>query len=197
MALQKGVKEGIITVVDHHPESLKPVRAIGCQTTTMDAITFLRANQIKPDDWIVPAIPLHVAFGWLRAVIKSDSQFKEITVPGSIGSQIPNPVWGDNGRVYTSIATFRCPDDCPEPNNICTITQKPRPQRLWKTLANLHLPGFKSVCIVSHQMAPGVGGYQYKALQQSRQVIQGDSGKFLLSTACKCHGVINAFTITK
>ncbi len=194
--LQKRIKDGVITVVDQHPESLAALEAIGCQTITMDAIAFLvdNADQISPNDWIIPAVPLHVAYAWLRAVIGPDSNFKEIAIPDSIRSHIPNPLWGNQGQVYTSIATFLCPEDCSEPKNFCTFTAKPRSQSLWKTLSDLAIPDFRSICIVSHQLAPGVGGFQFKSLHQAQQFIEINPEKFLLCTACKCHGVVNAFT---
>ncbi len=189
------MKDGVITVVDHRPETLTSLRATGCQTIVMDAISFLvdRADLISPDDWIVPAVPLNVAYVWLKTAFGPDSEFKAIKVPDSIRSQIPNPIWGDSGQVYTSIATFRCPEDCREPKNLCTYTQKARPQTLWLTLTDLNLPGFRSICIRSHQLATGVGGYAYKSLLEAQDVIKANPGKYLLSTACKCHGIINAF----
>jgi len=193
MLLKKRNTDGVITVVDRQPQALATAETLGCQTISMDAIAFLTtpSHHISPDDWIVPVVPIHVAHAWLMAGNKSDFQLKETSVPDSIAAQIPNPMWGDNGQVYTSIATFHCPQDCSEPTNLCTLTGKPRPLTLWEKLSSLNLPGFHPICIRSHQMAPGVGGFQFKALLQARQVIKTNHGKFLLSTACKCHGVIN------
>ena len=191
--LQKQIKDGSITVVDRQPKSLAVIEAAGCKGQTMEAVDFLtsRADQILPDHWIVPAVPLHLAYAWLQAMLKSGFNLKEIPVPRAVGSLIPNAVWGDKAQVYTSIATFRCPENCPEPQNKCTVTGKPRPQILWQTLASLNIPGFRSICIRSYQLAPGVGGFQFKSLQRARQMIETNPGRYLISTACKCHGVIN------
>jgi len=192
--LHNRCKSRTLTVVDHLPESLHAISDIACQSRAMDAIDFLtaEADQISSNDWIVPAIPVHVAYAWLRAVIGSESRLKELVVPDSVRLHLPNPIRGNKGQIYTSIATFKCPANCPEPQNKCTVTGKPRPQTLWKTLTGLNIPGYRSICIRSHQLAPGLGGFQFKALQKARHCIQVNSGGFLISTACQCHGVINA-----
>ncbi len=194
--LQKRLEKGGITVVDHQTKSLAAAETMGCRTITMDAIAFLsgQENQIKPDDWIVPAVPIHLAYEWLRVMNDAESNLRQIPIPASICTLIPNPILGSEGQVYASIATFRCPEDCREPQNICTFTGKPRPQALWKTLSELEPAGYRSVCIVSHQLAPGVGGFQFKSLLHARNGIKMHPGKILLSTACKCHGVIHALS---
>jgi hypothetical protein len=91
-----------------------------------------------------------------------------------------------------SHANFICPDDCPEPDDYCTITGESRPPALYNMLAGLNMPGFHSTCIVSSQLAPGQGGYQWRTLLRALEDVKAHPGKVLVSTACKCHGVIHA-----
>jgi len=184
-----------ITVVDCDKNALKDAVDLGFETAPMDAISFLLLNEkrMSPQDWIVPAVPIHVAYEWLRQKIRKESRFEEIPVPEEAAADLPNPIRGEQGQVFASNATWRCPDDCPEPEDVCTVTGEPRPQILCNTLSAMTVPGFRSVAIVSVQMAPGVGGFQLVAFRQAMTEILAEPGKILFSTACKCHGVLHAF----
>lgn len=182
-----------ITVVDQRFDRLKPIIADGGQAVAMDAVSFLTAAKAKLDldDWIVPAVPIHLAFEWLQQELKSEC--RPIPVPEELEALLPNVMKGTDGQIYTSNADFICPDDCPEPVNYCTVTGEPRPQVLCDTLSSLKLPGFHATGLVSLQLAPGVGGYQWRALCRALKDIKAHPGGMLFSTACKCHGVMHAF----
>ncbi|MGD8613081.1 MAG: potassium transporter, partial [Desulfobacterales bacterium] len=92
-----------------------------------------------------------------------------------------------------SIADFKCPANCSEPDDICTHTGKPRPMILHEFLKSIQPKGFTSIVIRSHQLAPGVGGYTPAALFDALDQIKKMQSPVLLSTACSCHGVMNAF----
>jgi TrkA family protein len=193
--LRNRTKYTRVTVIDKQPQALAEIIAAGGHVLTMDAIKFLdiHVDNMSPDDWIVPAIPVHVAYAWLRLKMKTGFECHAISVPNTIQSRLPNPLEGQEKQVYASIATFTCPEDCPEPQTCCTVTGKPRPQILSETLTGLDRPDFRSICIVSSQLGPGVGGFQVKTLRQAVKDITKNPGRILLSTSCKCHAVLDAF----
>jgi len=193
--LQPRFQTADIRVVDHRPSQLEKILAHAGHVIEMDAISFLGSSKekIDPDDWIVPAVPIHVAFEWLWQELKPTSDCRIIPVPEELEARLPNPIRGAVGQLYVSNADFICPDDCPEPEDYCTVTGEPRPLVLCDTLSNLRLPGYHSTCIISSQLAPGVGGYQWQTLLRALEDIKTHPGKILVSTACKCHGVIHAF----
>jgi hypothetical protein len=47
----------------------------------------------------------------------------------------------------------------------------------------------------SHQLAPGVGGYQPEALRRSLDAVSKARTAILYATACLCHGVIHTFRL--
>ncbi|MFC1878172.1 hypothetical protein ACFL2E_13035 [Thermodesulfobacteriota bacterium] len=195
--LQQRFQLSGITVVDIQYHKLKKIAAQGGRTIVMDAVSFLASSKEKigSDDWIVPAIPIHVAFEWIRQALKSEKELKTIPVPYRLEAMLPNPIRGTEGQLYVSNTDFICPDDCPEPETYCTVTGKPRPQVLCELLYGPNLPDFHSICVVSSQLAPGVGGFQMRTLQQALKGIRSHPGNILISTACKCHGVVHAFHI--
>jgi hypothetical protein len=101
---------------------------------------------------------------------------------------------GKTGDLYTSLASFLCPEDCPEPAQFCTITKQRRAEPLYRTLEDLRGP-FESRVIRSQQLAPGVGGYRPAALLTLLENIKKRTGPrrtILISTSCRCHGVTSA-----
>ncbi len=187
--------EAAITVVDIDKAALKEAAGLGFETAPMDAVSFLLLNEKKMslDDWIVPAVPVHAAYEWVRQKLRREAVFKEIAVPGEIAELLPNPYKGENGQMYLSNAEFECPDDCDEPDEFCTITGKPRPQVMCTSMSSVQVPGFRSVVVVSMQLSPGVGGFQLVSFRHAMTDIKAEAGKILFGTACKCHGVMHAF----
>jgi hypothetical protein len=148
-------------------------------------------------DWIVPAVPVHLAYEWIRFTLARHFNVLAVPVPDAADVCLPNPVRGKRGELYTSYATFRCPENCPAPPDICTTTGNFRGVDLYKLLEQLTLPDVRSVVVRSQQLAPGVGGYPAKALFDARAEIGLTKGRVLVSTACRCHGVVHALQITK
>jgi hypothetical protein len=142
-------------------------------------------------DWIIPALPVHLAAEWCL-VRQKPKRFGAISLPAEIKRLLPNPMEGDNHDTYVSHAGFRCPDHCVEPRNICTVTQKPRKRNMFELLAGIKYPAFESLVIRTPQLGPGIGGYRpammFKLLEQVRQA----GSNLLISTACRCHGVVSA-----
>jgi len=189
-----------ITVIDKYQkapvsaEIRKWVHRKKIQLIREEGVGFLKKHLNASDgpDWIVPAIPLHVAFEWIKADLESSCGIREISVPEPVFALLPNPMRGRNQAVYTSNADFVCPENCAEPETICTCTRKPRPRILHDFLAAVEYRNFRSIVVVSRQLASGVGGYSPEALFEAKAKVLSSDAPILLSTACKCHGVMHA-----
>ncbi len=191
-------KHNLITVVDADPERCGAVAGEGIEVVSADGITYL-ADSLKgpdPPGWVIPAIPLHVAFEWLRTDLPKGSALDILPVPEQVCAQLPNPTQGPAGQVYMSYADFICPADCPEPADLCTFTGKARKGILHRTLVQIQFAEFTSIVVRSRQIAPGLGGYRPDDLLTARTAVLSAGGPVLFSTACKCHGVMQAFRIT-
>jgi hypothetical protein len=103
---------------------------------------------------------------------------------------------GKTGDLYTSIADFLCPEDCPEPAQYCTVTKERRQKPLFQILKDLE-GLFESKVIRSKQLGLGVGGYLSEDLLKIVREIKkaGASDRLILiSTACRCHAVTSALS---
>ena len=190
--------DAAITVVDLAASLASDPAFNSCERVAADGIDYLveaMAGGTAPD-WIVPAMPIHVAWLWMkRDLIAAGRQVVDLPVPEAVAARVPHPLRGDHSQLYASNADFICPDDCPEPERFCTVTGKPRPVVMFAHLAGLRVPGFAAVVIRSRQLAPGVGGYRPEDLRQAEAAALAAPDAVLLATACKCHAVIDAFRI--
>ncbi len=184
-----------ITMVD---PNLNSAPEAGCAFVKQDGIKFCAA--FKPqqgEDWIIPALPLHLAYKWVHETLKQRFRFKPITIDNKILDKLPNVIQGRQGRIYTSVADFFCPPDCPEPRNHCYHTGRRRRYDLFRFIAEVGGSDFHTIVIRSHQKAPGVGGFQVKTLFKIQQEIIGhlatEQIPLLLATSCRCHAVIDTF----
>ena len=76
------------------------------------------------------------------------------------------------------------------------MTGEKREQPLYDLLSHLDLSGFKVHVIRSRQLAPGLGGYRVLDLAKTAEELKRDEmGRWLLGTACRCHGMLTAFEI--
>lgn len=144
-------------------------------------------------DYVVPALPLHVAFEFLLLRLNPLGARR---VPIPLLPNLPNPHLGKTGDLCTSLADFLCPDDCPEPLGYCTVTQRKREKDLHEILAEV-FRSHESRIIQSQQLAPGVGGFSSETLLNLWQDLRDPSRlhpPILVSTACRCHGVTSAFS---
>jgi hypothetical protein len=195
--LSGGTPNADITIVDKAPSQVEVLSQKPVKVVCMDGIQFL-AQHLTPmtcPDWIIPAIPVHVAFEWMRTQVSPETEMRVISVPEALRERLPNPLQGAAGEIYMSNADFICPDRCEEPDDICLHTGEPRPRCLHEYLKRISGKTVESHVIISHQLAPGVGGIRPHDLFAVLEAIPQHSGVKLLSTACKCHGVMHAFRI--
>ncbi len=199
--LRKKDPDARIILVDSNSDTLHEWKG-QVDTVLADGITFLVRHLNKRDDmavpdWIVPAIPVHIVFEWIRHTLNKRLDILSVPVPEKLDGLLPNPVRGREGELYMSYATFMCPENCPEPPDVCMATGKPRGTDLYKVLERVTLADYRSVVVRSHQLAPGVGGYQVQALLHARTEVSLSEGRVLISTACSCHGVMHTFRVVK
>ncbi len=200
--LSKKYSQARITIVDNNAGALQKIQVSRNITFVEDdALGFLTKNlEIFSNAWLVPAIPLHVACECIVRRLKYKSyKVTPEALPPEFKSKLPN-VFIQEGRddlVFTSFANFICPDNCPEPSEKCTYTGEPRKGNLYEVIANL-LASFSlsGVVIRSFQLSPGIGGYPLRNIIEAISFVEG-LDKAIVATACKCHGVINAFCIKK
>jgi len=191
---QKHFKSKII-VVDKTKKALQKVSQLPIETVISDGIFFLNQflSEGRKADYIIPAVPLHLAFEFILFQLKplSGKRRKVPTLPG-----LPNSMMGKTGDLYTSLSNFLCSEDCPEPARYCTATGKRREKPLYQILKDLKGP-YESKVIRSYQLTPGVGGFRSKALLDLLEDIKRkkNSGQsILISTASRCHGVTSALS---
>ena len=187
-----------LTIVERDKNVCRQLDRLGFEAVCTDGIQYLERNLTDAHypDWIVPAIPLHVAYEWILTKLPKTRSVQKITAPDDLVSTLPHPIKAGTGQLFISIADFKCPEDCPEPDEICTYTGEPRLMVLHEFLKSIQRKDLKTVVIRSHQLAPGVGGYTPRALFAALNEIEAAQGPVLLSTACSCHGVMDAFQLS-
>ncbi|MDP2973099.1 MAG: NAD-binding protein [Deltaproteobacteria bacterium] len=192
--LRKDHRAAII-VVDKDEKALEKVSSFHVERIAGDGISFLNQSLKKEGDtYIIPAVPFHLAFEFILSHLKllGGKRRKTPFIPG-----LPNSMMGKKGDLYTSLANFLCPEDCPEPPRHCTVTREKRGKSLYKILEDLRGP-FESKVIRSKQLGLGVGGYLSEDLLKTVREIKkaGASDRLILiSTACRCHGVTSALSL--
>ena len=188
---------GPIFVIDMDEDSLLQTQGLRVKMIPCDGIGFLVENYplLDPMNIIVPAVPLHLAFEWLKGALEGSHEINMIGVPENIMPFLPHSWPGSEGSLLVSYADFMCPDDCPEPD-FCTVTGERRDKPLYDLLSRLEVPGFGVQVIRSRQLAPGLGGYTAGDLTMTAERLKrGPERKWLLGTSCKCHGIVTALEI--
>ena len=187
-----------LTIVEKEKAVCKHIDRLGFEAVCMDGIRYLERNLARAPypDWIVPAIPLHVAYEWIKTKLSKTHNVQKIAAPNDLVTKLPHPINAETGKFYISIADFKCPESCAEPDEICTYTGEPRLMVLHEFLKSIQRKDLKTVVIRSHQLAPGVGGYPPQTLFAALNKIEAAQEPIILSTACSCHGIMNTFKLS-
>lgn len=181
-----------LVVVDRDVHALKRLTDKPIETIEQDAIDFLVHYPGLGSEWIVPAIPVHVAYAWLCRQLAREGVVTQRAAPAILEQKVPHPLRAKTGTLYASFATFHCPDDCDEPDESCTVTGEVREANLFDVVRKIEVEGYVTQVVRSHQLAPGVGGYQLSVLWQLLEESRSTEKDILVATACRCHGVIDA-----
>jgi hypothetical protein len=184
-----------IIAIDKNREAVKKLPYLPIEAVVDDGLSYLNQflSEGQTPHYIIPSVPFHLAFEFILLRLKPFGA-RRAKIPSLSG--LPNPEIGKTGDLYTSLADFLCPEDCPEPSRYCTVTRKKREKPLYDILRDLR-GSFESRVIISRPLAVGVGGFQPKELlgllgdikkqKNSRNLI-------LISTASRCHGVTSALS---
>ncbi len=186
-------------VVDQEARALKEAQALNPESATWieaEAVAYLAENLSAPPpwSWVLPMVPVHVAYAWLRRTAAVGPDWQTLPVPSALEAVVPVSFRGQEGQLYLSRARHLCPDDCPEPPEGCPVSGIRWERPLFEELQRMSLPGWRVLVIPSEQLAPGIGGYRPELLQTlAEEVAQADPPAFfLIVTACRCHGVVHA-----
>ena len=174
-------------VEDHLLRAGGPNRSLVIADGVEYAVRHLSCPENGPE-WIVPALPIHLAAQW--CLRRQRPRLRRWPLPRTLDRHVPNPLRGRDGDLYASHATFTCPASCSEPADVCSVTGESRKKNMFEILADLDLPPFESFVIRSRQLGPGIGGYRPAELFALDKRIADRRGGILLSTACRCHGVV-------
>ena len=189
--LSQASKDRHFVLVDLVEQNLLKCKGPRTTLRISDGVEFLESHLQKgrQPDWIVPALPVHLAAEWILLHL-GPGRLRRMPLSPDIESLLPNSIRGSEGNIYVSHADFQCPADCDEPRDICTVTRKIRKQNMFEILENLDSKSFRTLNIRSHQLGPGIGGYRPEKLWDLMEGVKQTMGPIALSTACRCHGVI-------
>jgi hypothetical protein len=189
--LSESAKDRHFVLVDPVEENLLKCTGPTATLRISDGVKFLERHLKtgRKPDWIIPALPVHLAAEWILLHL-GPTRLRRVPLPSELDRLVPNPIRGSEGNLYVSHADFKCPADCDEPRDICSITRKIRHQNMYDFLFNLSVKQFNSLNIRSHQLGPGIGGYRPEKLIELMENVEQTRGIILVSTACRCHGVI-------
>ncbi|WP_457552686.1 potassium transporter [Desulfobacula sp.] len=191
--LSKHHKDWQFVLVDPVKEKLLKAKGENIVIEHSHGVRFLM-DYLEPDtsvSWIIPTLPVHLAWEWGRMKIGSD-RLVQVKLPSTIDSLVPNPMHGSDQSLYVSNADFKCPTNCSEPEELCTVTKQPRKQDMFARLEALQYKEYTPIVLRSRQLAPGIGGYSPDQLFSFLKKVKQHKGPLLLCTACRCHGVITA-----
>jgi hypothetical protein len=186
--------EARFLVIDRRDAALAAAQTSDIKDAEMrldEAIPYLAAH-LGPEipwDWLIPMVPVHVAYGWLLSGPLAGKGWEPAEVPRDLEDLAPLAIRGPAGELYLSQARHLCPDDCAEPP-VCPVTGEER-QPLFVKLAEASRPGLPIMVVASRQLAPGVGGYSPLRLLELAETVAEAPGPLLVATSCRCHGVVH------
>jgi hypothetical protein len=196
--LRQQTPQPAIVVVDNSPVPDLLEEIEGVESIRADAVDWFTEHFVAGAavSRIVPAIPLHAAVEWLKKKLARNNYLvKSLPLTDALLEDLPNPFRTGPSQIAVSYADFLCPDNCPEPEQTCTVTGEPRPTPLYSYLQQLSLADFRPIILRSRQFAPGVGGFYPEDLWHLLSEVQAlPERPLLVGTACKCHGIVDGLT---
>ena len=187
-----------ILIIDRSEDRLAQVEDLPVEKIVSDGVGFLAENfqLLNPSAVIVPAIPVHLAAEWLKHYLdRSGLRVQSKEVPDEIIPALPYSWQGLEGTLLVSYADFFCPDDCPEPADHCPMTGEKRDPPLYELFNRIDIPDYTTHVIRSRQLAPGLGGFMVEDLRNLLARATQGVGKWLVGTACRCHGALTVLEI--
>jgi len=181
-----------LTVVDRNPSAL--ARLTGeARTTPGEAVDWLTGQELGRA-WIVPAVPAHLAFQWLGAVLGAKGiETWPLTLDRGVFEGLPHlAATVAGGGLVASWADFICPPDCDERGPCPLLGRELEPPYLMLRRMADALP---LTVVRSYPLAPGLGGYPTRSLTWLLSQAGQGPGKKMVATACRCHAVIHAFEL--
>lgn len=194
--LKQEIPTANIIVVDCQPIGNLPY---GVEFVCADGVEWLtehftpNANVTR----IIPTLPLHLALEWLKKKLSLELVTVDpVEIPHEFLSCFPHPFRKSSNQIVVSHADFLCPPNCSEPEELCTYTQKQRPQSLYRLLEKADCGAFVSLVVRSRQFYRGVGGFYpedlWNLLNRTKSLPETP---LLIGTACKCHGIVDGLSI--
>ncbi len=190
--LTKATPDCSIVVVDPNPEiHLSGDIDIVCADGVGWLVEQLARDAVVAK--IVPALPLHLLGAWVKIKLKEHGL--NVDTPELMLELFPDdlhPIQLHPGQVVLSYANFPCPENCSEPDALCTYTKLPRPTAMYRRLKTMDCANFTPLIARSRQFAPGVGGFFPDDLWNILADIKNRPGvPLMVGTACKCHGIVD------
>lgn len=190
----------VATVVDPNPDGglISLAAEQGAELVRAQGVDYLAPALAgnEPPLWVVPALPRHMLYDWLLRELFAQGAHPA-AVPASALPAVASIFQGKEGQFFLSLADFLCPDDCPEPPKLCTVTGKPRGEPLYQRLERMISPGYAVAVLRSRQLAPGVGGCLSSEMLELKERVGALGGRWLVATSCRCHGVVSGLGLTE
>ncbi len=160
-----------------------------------DGVSWLAENMGEDNspDMVIPAIPVHMVAEWLKIKNIRSYNIASVSFPKHLLTRLPHPIQNGDNQVYVSHADFLCPDNCGEPELFCTYTGEERGEDMFRLLENFNDKECTSFVVRSYQLYPGVGGIYPEDMWNLLESVHNSPNRpLLISTACRCHGVVDS-----
>jgi hypothetical protein len=143
-------------------------------------------EQLKPK-YVFPTAPIHIAAELVKCKFKL-APWEDVI--DCILANLPASVVLNVGRGNLIVSYNRdkdCLEKCEAPE-VCPSTQKRKPCAMDKLMKFAYPEGF---VLVSYQLVPGMGALKGSELLEFFAQAE-KKGKFVVATACNCHGFFTA-----
>ncbi len=188
----RGIYKGRVIGVDPRSENVKWAKERGIEAHLGDGISFLLdpPSKIEGEDYLIPALPIHLAAYWLLAKRPKELELQIAPLPSHILQRLPHPISLPDNSCATSYATFICPEDCKE-GRFCPKLGLKRGIPLYEFLRDLSTESDFVYVIQSRQLGPGMGGYKTEELLKLMDLQLDREKPIILATSCRCHGILS------